>query len=137
MDVSNSAYQAGLQFIHDYNRCFYERDIDRLKGLYSAQGFTVFWDNHAGCDSDRLEDHFDKLADFFANEKDTESGTIEELLIEDVQVHASANTLIVSAMLRYASVPKPGVRSTFVLTQEDAIWKAVHIHHSFDPNEQN
>lgn len=108
MDVSNSAYQAGLQFIRDYNRCFYDWDIDRLGGLYSALGFTVFWDNHAGCDSDRFDDHFAKLADFFANGKDTESGTIEKLLIEDVQVHASADTLIVSAMLRYDSAPKPG-----------------------------
>ena len=131
MDVSNSADEAGVQFIRDYNACFYDRDIDRLKALYSTQGFTVFWDNHIGCDSDRFDDHFDKLADFFANGKGTESGTIEELLIEDAQVHASATTLIVTAMLRYASARKPGVRSTFVLTREDGTWKAVHLHHSF------
>lgn len=125
----------GIAFIRAYNQCFYDRDVEALRRLYAARDFTQFWDNHAGCDSTRLQDHFERVATFFENGKTTESGTVEDLLIEDVQASATQDALVVTAVLRYGSAPRPGVRSTFVLFWETDGWKAVHIHHSFDPNE--
>lgn len=127
--------QEGLDFIGEYNLCFYHRDIDALKQLYATSAFTVFWDNHSGCDSRNLEDHFSKVSEFFQKGKQTESGEIEPLLIEDAQIRSSNGFALVTAFLRYQSAPTPGVRSTFVLIRDEGRWKAIHIHHSFDPNE--
>lgn len=132
--MSNADHRDGLAFLSAYNRCFYNRDIDALRALYATNQFTLFWDNHPGCDSINLEDHFAKVSAFFAKGKKTESGTIEPLLVEDPKVHATQGTLLVTAILRYARAPRTGVRSTFVLVDEAGQWKAIHIHHSFDPN---
>ncbi|WP_420862802.1 YybH family protein [Algirhabdus cladophorae] len=135
MRTRDQARQEALDFINSYNACFYKRDLDALKALYSPQNFTKFWDNHPGCDSPDLEDHFGKVSTFFKTGKQSESGTIEPLIVEDLHALAVGNTLLVTAILRYQSAPVPGVRSTFALLKENGAWKAAHIHHSFDPNE--
>jgi len=135
VDADSRVLKEGLDFIAQYNQCFYDRDIEALRQLYDADTFTVFWDNHPGCDSRTFEDHFAKLSNFFQNGKQTESGEIEPLLIEDAAVTGSDGFAVVTAILRYKSAPTPGVRSTFVLIKRDDRWKAMHIHHSFDPNE--
>ncbi len=135
MNSANENHKDALNFIREYNECFYKRDLVGLKGLYSSENFLAFWDNHEGCDSASLDDHFSKISDFFRNGKQTESGTIEELMVENEQIRVFGHGLLVTAVLRYASAPKPGVRSTFCLVQEKGRWQAAHIHHSFDPNE--
>ncbi|WP_165390228.1 nuclear transport factor 2 family protein [Thalassococcus sp. S3] len=135
MQTPSQLHQSGLEFLRAYNQCFYDKDLVALKGLYSSTSFTVFWDNHPNCDSNTLDDHFEKLSTFFSKGKLTESGSVEPLLIEELQTRASSGMLLVTAILRYQSAPIPGVRSSFVLVEEDGRWKALHIHHSFDPNE--
>ena len=135
MEHDTEVYKEGLDFINEYNQCFCDRDIEALKEMYATNAFTVFWDNHSGCDSGNLTDHLSKVSEFFQHGKQTESGAIEPLLIEDSQTRSSDGTLIVTALLRYQSAPTPGVRSIFVLMKDDHRWKAMHIHHSFDPNE--
>lgn len=135
MNAASQNHQHALDFIHKYNECFYQRDLVGLKEMYALESFQVFWDNHQGCDSTNLDDHFGKISDFFTNGKQTESGNIEELMVEHEQVCVFGDGLLVTALLRYTSAPKPGVRSTFCLVNEKGHWKAAHIHHSFDPNE--
>ena len=136
-----SAYSAeqrqALEFIHEYNDCFYRRDVSALKQLYCSEAFTVFWDNHRGSDSAQLDDHFVQVSDFFENGKQTETGSIEPLLVEQTRCTFVDAFAVVTAVLRYHSHPKPSVRSTFVLVHREGRWKACHIHHSFDPNEQS
>ncbi|MEM9715888.1 MAG: nuclear transport factor 2 family protein [Pseudomonadota bacterium] len=129
------ACQRPDDFIQMYNQCFYDRDLDGLRSLYSSDEFSVFWDNHKDCDSTNLDDHFAKLATFFETGKETEAGEVEPLQIEDMNVCNGSDMAVVTAILRYQSTPRPGVRSTFVLINHDNSWRAVHIHHSFDPNE--
>lgn len=129
------AKDCGMAFIHAYNQCFYDKDMEALTSLYSPTLFTGFWDNHANCDSDRLDNHLAKLSEFFSQGKTTESGGIEPLRIEELKVRGANGFLLLTAVLRYNSAPIPGVRSTFVLVEEHGSWKAIHIHHSFDPNE--
>jgi len=136
MRISEDASKDALDFIDSYNACFYKKDLEALKAMYSPKNFARFWDNHPACDSATLEDHFSKVSRFFKNGKETESGTIEPLSIEDLQTFATGGTLLVTAILRYQSAPRPGVRSTFALLREENRWKAVHVHHSFDPNEE-
>ena len=135
VEDSSEVRQEGLDFIGEYNQCFYRRDIEALKQLYAASAFTVFWDNHSGCDSRNLEEHFTKVSVFFQQGKQTESREIEPLLIENAQIRSCDGFALVTAVLRYQSAPTPSVRSTFVLVRDEGRWKAIHIHHSFDPNE--
>lgn len=118
-----------------YNRCFLERDLLGLRNLYSSDGDVVYFDNHAGCDSASLEDHLAKVGDFLAGGKQTESGGVEPLVMENVSVFADAACALITLTCRYASTPVPGVRSTFVLQKEAAGRRIRHIHFSFDPNE--
>ena len=124
---AKSALQIGLDFIHRYNDCFYRKDMDALRELYSADAFSVFWDNHAGCDATELRDHFNAVGAFFAKGKETESGDVEPLMVEDARAHQVGDSLLITAILRYASVPKPGVRSTLWLVLDRGAWRAAHI----------
>jgi hypothetical protein len=119
-----------------YNRCFYDRDLEALRALYAGDGDIVYFDNHADCDAVTLARHLEQVGDFFARGKTTESWGIEPLLVEGLTVFAGDDAAMIIAMLRYASVPQPGVRTTFVLQREDNSWRIRHIHASFDPNEK-
>ncbi|WP_228028355.1 YybH family protein [Donghicola mangrovi] len=117
-----------LSFLERYNNAFYARDIAALQDCYT-EDHVRFWDNHAGCDSDDLPAHLAAVQAFFDN------GTIEQLEIDAPQVWFHGETATLTATLRYASSPKPGVRSTFCLKMDKGSWRAFHVHHSFDPNE--
>ncbi|MGH1483286.1 MAG: nuclear transport factor 2 family protein [Geminicoccales bacterium] len=125
-----------LDFLESYNRCFYERDLKALREHYVDGSNFVFWDNHPNCDSTSLKDHLIKIERFFVNGKDSESGDIEPLIVDNPRIVICKNTALLTAMLRYASRPEPGVRSTFFLVYDTGRWKAAHIHHSFAPSEQ-
>ena len=113
----------------EYDDCFFERDIERLRSLYVADGDVIYFDNHADCDSADLEDHIAKLKHFF------DTGTIEELASEDLTVFRHGSSACVLIKYRYPSRPTPCVRSTYYLERHDDLWKIRHIHASFDPNE--
>ncbi|MGX9855365.1 nuclear transport factor 2 family protein [Limimaricola variabilis] len=135
MGSDRTAYETVQDFLNEYNKCFYSKDIGALRSMYSSEAFAVFWDNHAGCDSHTLDDHFEKISTFLQEGRSTEGGEVEELIVEDKRIRTSSNFSLVTAILRYRSAPMPGVRSTFVLVREKGRWKAIHIHHSFDPND--
>lgn len=117
-------------FLDEYNDCFYRRDIERLKNLYTSDGDIVFFDNHENCDSQDLDDHLLKISKFF------ESGKIEEILLEDMVIYQHGDSACILMKCRYSSKPKPCVRTTLYLEKHDSVWKIRHIHYSFDPNEQ-
>ena len=117
------------KFLDEYNDCFYQRDLGRLKNLYVSDGDIVFFDNHKDCDSQDIEDHLLKVLNFF------ETGKIVELLSEDMVVYQHGNSACLLFKHRYSSKPRPGVRTTFYLENHDNEWKIRHIHYSFDPNE--
>ena len=118
-----------------YNGCFYRRDLRGLCALYATDGDRPYFDNHPGCDSTTLRGHMEKVGAFFARGKPTESGGVEPLLVENLTVFADVAAAVMTVTLRYASRPRPGVRSSFVLQREDAGWRIRHVHFSFDPNE--
>jgi hypothetical protein len=115
--------------IDEYSRCFYERDSERLKNLYVSDGDIVYFDNHAYCDSNHLEDHIHKVREFFRN------GNIEELISEDFVVFRHGQGACILIKYRYPSHPTPCVRTTYYLEHYNDQWKIRHIHCSFDPNE--
>ncbi len=121
--------KAFISVINEYNDCFYKRDIERLRALYVADGDIIFFDNHKDCDSTDLEDHIEKVGDFFR------TGNIEEVISEDLVVYQHGESACLLVKLRYSSHPKPGVRTTYYLELHDTQWKIRHMHHSFDPNE--
>lgn len=125
--------------IEAYNGCFYRRDLAGLRALYAADGDIVYFDNHAGCDAEALDAHVAAVGAFFATGKETESGGIEPLLVENFRAWAGADAALATAMVRYQSAPRPGVRASFVLERPpDAPargWLIRHIHYSFDPGE--
>ena len=132
----NSVVEKELaDFLTRNNQCFYDRDIDALKLLYAPSSSVGFWDNHANCDTYELKEHIKKLSDFFENGKQTETGTVEPLLVENLRASSEDGFAVLTAVLRYQSAPRPGVRSSFVLKKHDENWKIIHLHHSFDPNE--
>ena len=79
--------------------------------------------------------HIAAVGDFFAHGKSTESGDVEPVAVENLSAWASRDSAVVIAKLRYASAPRPAIRSTFVLETADMEWKIRHLHFSFDPNE--
>ena len=130
MKITNpSEIEKFKKFLNEYNDCFYQRDLERLKKLYVPDGDIVFFDNHENCDSNNLEDHLLKVRKFF------ETGNIEKLLSEDMVVYQHEKCACLLIKLRYSSKPKPCVRTTFYLENHDNQWKIRHIHCSFDPNE--
>jgi hypothetical protein len=120
-----------LRLLDEYEQCFLTRSIDRFRSLHTGDGRLVFFDNHADCDSHSYNDHEAKVAQFFKN------GTIVKLKRENVRVFAEGKMACITMSQRYASRPRPRVRTTFVLELEDARWKIRHMHHSFDPNEND
>lgn len=117
------------QLLRQYNRCFYNRDIESLRNMYVADGNIVYFDNHANCDSSEIEIHLTKVKEFFAN------GTIVELNFENLAVYQFGDAACMVVTVRYSSNPRPGIRASFFLEKHFGQWKIRHIHFSTDPNE--
>lgn len=118
-----------IAFLDEYDRTFYNRNLEGFRSLHVNDDGFVFFDNHAGCDSSSYREHEAKVADFFG------SGDIGKLIRENVRVFVAGDMACITAMLRYSAKPRPGVRTTYVLERRDEVWTARHMHHSFDPNE--
>lgn len=112
-----------------YDESFYTRNIETFRSLHISDNGLVFFDNHVNCDSTTYESHEAKVTHFF------KCGEIEKLIRENVRVFVTGDMACITAMLRYSSKPRPGVRTTYVLERERGVWKIRHMHHSFDPNE--
>ena len=120
---------AFIELIDRYNESFYSKDIELFRSLHVEDNGFVFFDNHAGCDSDEYSTHEEKVNHFF------ESGSIVELTKDNIRVFHSNEMACITLTLRYSKTPKPGVRTTIVVELVERCWKIRHMHHSFDPNE--
>ncbi|MDJ0756290.1 MAG: nuclear transport factor 2 family protein [Ardenticatenaceae bacterium] len=126
---TNTRIKPFADLLDRYNQCFYDRDIESLRAMYVTDGVVPFFDNHLGCDSHNVQNHLDLVSDFFAK------GEVVELIRENFQVFTAGNGACLTLILRYATNPTPGVRTTMFLEREDSGWKIRHVHHSNDPNE--
>ncbi len=120
-----------ISLMDAYDKSFYTRSIDDFRALHVADKRVVFYDNHANCDSNDYTEHERKVDNFF------KTGEIGSVIRENIRVFLAGEMACITAILRYSSVPKPGVRTTYVLELENDSWKIRHMHHSFDPNEIN
>lgn len=118
-----------VQLLKQYNQCFYDRDIESLRNMYTADGDVIYFDNHADCDSADIEIPLAKVKDFFA------SGTIVELLTENLRVYQFGYAACLITTVRYSSNPQPAVRASFFLEKHLLQWKIRHIYFPTDPNE--
>lgn len=130
----NSSKQVFIDFLNQYNECFYNKDIDALKEFYDTQSnVLIYFDNHNGNDTYTLEEHLQLISDFFAKGKQTESGGVEPLIIENLNVFHKENAACLCFISRYKSFPVPAVRSTLYLECIKEKWKIMHAHFSFEP----
>jgi hypothetical protein len=61
-------------FLEDYNNCFLQKDINRLRQFYSDDNEElIYFDNHKNNDTFTIDDHLSLLSEFFKNGKTTES----------------------------------------------------------------
>lgn len=77
--------QVFVDFLNQYNECFYKKDIVALKEFYDTQSnVLIYFDNHKGNDTYTLDEHLRLISDFFEKGKQTESGGVEPLIIENL-----------------------------------------------------
>jgi ketosteroid isomerase-like protein len=123
-----------INFIKAYNESWYSKDIEKVKSFYSdVNDELVYFDNHKNNDTYSVDEHLKLLSEFFRHGKNTESGQVEELLMENINCFQSDNSACVCFYGRYKSFPKPAIRSTLYLEKNDNEWKIKHAHYSFEP----
>lgn len=120
------------QLLNEYNQTWYDKDIERLKAFYDAN-VLIYFDNHQGNDTFDVEEHLNLVRNFFENGKATESGAVEELLIDNLNIISNETSACMCYLARYKSFPKPAVRTTMYLQKENDNWKIFHVHCSFEP----
>lgn len=126
--------QIFIDFLNSYNECFYEKDIEKLKKFYDDR--LIYFDNHKGNDTYNLEQHLNLLSDFFKNGKKTESGDVEPLIIENMKIFHKDKSACLCYIAKYKSFPDPALRCTLYLEFINNEWKIIHVHCSFQPNNQ-
>ena len=121
-------------YINDYNQAWYSKDIEKLSEFYDVEhNNLIYFDNHKGNDTYSLRDHLLLISDFFQHGKQTESGNVEELIIENFNVFAREDAACLCFIARYKSCPNPCVRMTMYLEKFHEKWKVMHVHCSFEP----
>ena len=122
------------EFLTNYNNAWYEKDIDKLKKFYDEKNNDlIYFDNHKNNDTFTVETHLKLVSNFFKNGKDTESGDVEPLIIENLNIFSNKASACLCYNARYKSYPTPAVRTTMYLQKQDNIWKILHVHCSFEP----
>lgn len=135
MKVKNDEEKVFIDFLNSYNECFYCKDIEKLKRFYdSKDNILIYFDNHKNNDTYNLEQHLNLLLDFFNNGKTTESGDVEPLIIENLNIFHKEKTACLCFISKYKSFPDPAVRSTLYLESLEDEWKIIHAHYSFQPD---
>lgn len=117
--------------LNDYNQAWYDKDIEKLKSFYDEN--LIYYDNHKGNDTYSLDGHLKLVSDFFEKGKNTESGAVEELLIENLNIFSNESSACFCYFARYKSFPNPAVRTTMYLQKQENNWKILHVHCSFEP----
>ena len=122
------AIETLVELLEEYNKCFYDRDAERLRTLCFEEpgGFTYF-DNHADCDSYSLGDHVEKVAAFL------ERDAIEHLEVEPQAGWMSEGAGCLTGIVRYSSLPDSPVRFSMFAARSNQNWKIRHLHFSASP----
>lgn len=121
-------------YLNEYNQAWYSKDIDRLSNFYDIENNNlIYFDNHKGNDTYTLKEHLSLISEFFKHGKQTESGEVEELIIENFNVFARDESACFCFIARYKSCPNPYVRMTMYLEKFQEMWKVMHVHCSFEP----
>jgi hypothetical protein len=135
MQNTNDDLDVFIDFINAYNECWYNKDIEKLKEYYDFKNnVLVYFDNHKQNDTFTFEQHINLLTDFFKNGKKTESGGVEPLIIENLNVFRRGEAACLCYIARYKSFPDPAVRCTLYLEYIEGKWKIIHAHSSFQPD---
>lgn len=122
-------------FLNDYNKTWYDKDIEELKSYYDLDsGRLIYYDNHKGNDTYTVDDHIALIFDLFTNGKQTESGEVEELMIEDFNVFSTEDAACLCFITKYKSYPEPHIRATMYIQRIRGKWKVMHVHCSFSPD---
>ena len=119
--------------LDDYNRAWYDKDIKKLRQFYDDDNCLIYFDNHKGNDTYTIDEHLNLVSKFFNEGKQTESGVVEELLIDNLNILSNETSACLCYLARYKSFPKPAVRTTMYLQKTDEVWKIYHVHCSFEP----
>ncbi|MBN1499502.1 MAG: hypothetical protein JW982_05080 [Spirochaetes bacterium] len=123
-----------MKFLNDYNSSWLEKGIEKVKLYYPEEDSElIYFDNHKKNDTTSVCSHLKLINDFFQNGKKTESGTVEEILMEDINFFRAENSACICYLARYKSFPAPAVRTTMYLEKISGLWKIKHIHCSFKP----
>ena len=120
-------------FLNEYNGCRYDKDLEKLKTFYDPENTLIYFDNHKGNDTYTVNEHFELLLDFFVNGKNTESGGVEPLIINNLNVFHKGDAACLCYIARYESCPTPAMRCTLYLECIKEEWKIYHAHCSFQP----
>lgn len=123
-----------LNLLNEYNQAFYDKDISKLKEFYdTSNNILIYFDNHKNNDTYYLDEHLRLISDFFENGKATESGGVEPLIIENMNIFHKTDSACLCFIARYKSFPTPAVRTTMYLEYLNDKWKIMHVHCSFEP----
>lgn len=123
-----------INLLDEYNQAFYDKNISKLKEFYdTSTNILIYFDNHMNNDTYGLEDHLKLISNFFENGKGTESGGVEPLIIENMNIFHRTDAACLCFIARYKSFPTPAVRTTMYLECTNDKWKIIHVHCSFEP----
>ena len=122
------------RYLNDYNQAWYSKDINKLSEFYDIEhNKLIYFDNHKGNDTYSLREHLMLISEFFLHGKQTESGEVEELIIEKFNIFTKEDEACLCFIARYKSCPNPYVRMTMYLERFVEMWKVMHVHCSFEP----
>ena len=134
MTIKNSSTSVLNNFLDAYNKCWYNKDLEKLKDFYDCENDRlIYFDNHKDNDTYTVEDHLNLISNFFENGKETESGAVEPLIIENLNTFHIGNAACLCYIAKYESHPIPAMRCTLYLECKNNIWKIIHAHCSFQP----
>jgi hypothetical protein len=74
------------------------------------------------------------ISDFFTKGKSTESGGVEELIIENINIFETENAGCLCFIAKYTSYQNPAMRCTYYFELLENEWKIIHAHCSFQPD---
>ena len=136
MENKNTGIITLKEFFDSYNKCFYEKDLEKLKTFYDTKtNKLVFFDNHKNNDTYTVEEHIKLISNFFTKGKLTESGGVEELIINDMNIFNAENAGCICFIAKYKSFPEPAMRCTYYVEKKENEWKIIHAHCSFQPDQ--
>ena len=135
MEKNRNENDVFMDFFNSYNECFYKKDMEKLKTFYDiANNNLVFFDNHKNNDTFTVDKHLELISDFFTKGKSTESGDVEELIIENLNIFKTENSGCICFIAKYKSFPDPSMRCTYYIEKIQNELKILHAHASFKPD---